>query len=263
MKNSQTINQELAKYGYVWPPTYKNILIQVWSQMETYFDEDEEVKTALWSSFKRYDVEMIGVVFITTKRTFTLESPEQNGTQIRYLPFDKYSIKKIEYQKSLTKGGLNYLLMKNDDFGNQITFACPNQDVTDHFIKILKGDVDIEVENLPPSDEDIEKVIESKNKSTEDKSEKTIPIAKSSKKEVEEVIDKDEKPMKENPLWVNAIENPEIKEVVSEIVPGKQPSKKAKRQLSYASKFKSKKWILWFLIPISLIIFGALSMILL
>src|SRR5699024_4340881 len=96
---------------------------------------------------------MIGIVFITSKRTFTLEVKDGTGVaNVRYLPFDSYSLEKIQFQPSSSDSGLNYVSLQNDSFGNGITFATPNRLVAEHFIETLSGKSNAIIEVLPESD---------------------------------------------------------------------------------------------------------------
>ncbi|AKU79558.1 hypothetical protein [Spiroplasma turonicum] len=250
MKSVTDIKQELESNGYNWLPNYKNIAERVWLKMETYFDEDEKVLSALWASFKRYEEEMIGIVFITSKRTFTIEvQDDYNSSQIRYLPFDSYSLQKILVQYSKTDSKLNYVSLQNDSFGNGITFATPSKKVLKHFIDTLRGVTGGDIEILPDSDEpllaenekeqlidkDLEKAKENKPHKFEEKHEEELPK------------------VKESNMWKKSSFVNEQKEVPIKIVPAKLPKQK-KKVSGYATKWKSKTWLLWFLIPLLLII---------
>ncbi|AKX33979.1 hypothetical protein SLITO_v1c03240 [Spiroplasma litorale] len=249
MKSVSIIKNELESNGYNWLPSYKNIYEKVWYNMETYFDDDESVLSALWASFKRYDEEMIGIVFITTKRTFTLEIIDnQNSTQVRYLPFDSYSLHKILVQYSKSDSKLNYLSLQNDSFGNGITFACPNKKVMKHFVDTLRGVTGGDIEILPDSDDPLLAKNEKEQLIDEDleKAKEVVPHKYEEKHE-------EQKPIQESDLWKKSSFVNEEKEVPIQIVPIKQ-EKKQKKVSEYASKWKSKLWLLWLLIPIFIIV---------
>ncbi|QBQ07573.1 hypothetical protein SGLAD_v1c03740 [Spiroplasma gladiatoris] len=248
MLSTYKIKQDLAKTGYNWFPNYKDILEKVWANMESYFDDDEEVQSALWASFKRYEDKNIGIVFITSKRTFTIETADSDAnTQVRYLPIDSYSLQKIQMQLAKS-GGLNYVSLQNDSFGNGITFACPNPDVVKHFVETLRGRSNAEIEILPESDEpllannEIKQVID-----------KDLNKAKENKPHKFEEKHEDKAPMKEHDLWRKAPPENIQKEVVIKVVPPKKVKPDKKKITGYASKWKSKLWLLWFLLPIGLI----------
>ncbi|QEH61714.1 hypothetical protein SCHIN_v1c05170 [Spiroplasma chinense] len=249
MRTSLQIREDLARTGYIWMPNYKDILVKVWANMETYFDDDESVESALWASFKRYDEEMIGIVFITTKRTFTIEVIDGNdNAQIRYLPFDSYSLQKIQLQLSKSGTGLNYVSLLNDSFGNGITFATPNKDVAQHFVDTLRGKTNGEIEKLPDSDDPLlaenekEQVIDENL----EKAEEIVPHK--FEKKHEEI-----KPMKEHDGWRKAPPDNRDKEIEIKIVPAKPEKPKKVKKDGYASKWQSKTWMFWFAIPISIV----------
>ncbi|AOG60281.1 hypothetical protein SHELI_v1c03260 [Spiroplasma helicoides] len=250
MKTSTDIKNDLAKNGYSWLPNYKNILERIWANMETYFDENEEVKSALWASFKRFDSPKVGIVFITNKRTFTVEGDDIDGShQIGYLPFDKYGIQKIQLQLAKTSAGMNYVSLQNDSFGNGITFATPNADVAKHFIDTLRGETDGEIEILPDSDDPL--LAENEKPQLIDEN---LEKSKEKPPHVRQKKHKEEKePMKAHDLWNRAPLSNKEKEVPIKIVPPKKVKPDKKIKTGYASKWKSKTWILWFLLPISFI----------
>ncbi|ARU91945.1 hypothetical protein SCLARK_001420 [Spiroplasma clarkii] len=152
MLEAAKIKQNLASNGYNWLPNYKNILTSVWAHIEVFFDEDETVQSALWASFKRDTEDYIGIVFITSKRCFTVECVE-NQTHVKYTPIQIYNLEKIQVQFSQSKTGLNYVSLVSDSFGNGTTFACPSQEVVNHFIDTLKGKTGSTIEFLPDSDD--------------------------------------------------------------------------------------------------------------
>lgn len=249
MKTSLEIVEDLAKNGYNWMPNYKNILEKVWSNMETYFNENEEVLSALWASFKRYDDDMLGVVFITTKRTFTLEVLDNDSnTQIRYLPFDSYRLEKIQLQLAKTPKRLNYVSLQSDSFGNGITFATPNKDVAKHFIDTLRGSTNGVIEILPESDDPLLANNEKEQVIDEDLEKAKEIVPHKHEKKHEEL-----KPIEENPNWRKAPPLNSQKEVEIKIVPPKKEKKPKIRKEGYASKWKSKLWLCWFLLPVGLI----------
>ncbi|QHX36565.1 hypothetical protein [Spiroplasma sp. BIUS-1] len=249
MKTSMQIKEELASQGYIWMPTYKDILQKVWYQTETYFDDDETVLSALWASFKRYEDDMVGVVFITTKRTFTLEILDNDSsTQIRYLPFDSYSLQKIQLQFAKNAGGLHYVSLQNDSFGNGVTFATPNREVAQHFVDTLAGRTNGEIEILPDSDNPLFAENEREQLIDENlnKAEEVVPHK--FEKKHEEI-----KPMKEFDGWRKA--PPEAKEKVVEIkvVPPKKVKPKKEKKGGYGSKWQSKTWLFWFILPVGVL----------
>ncbi|ASP28083.1 hypothetical protein SCORR_v1c03090 [Spiroplasma corruscae] len=249
MKSINDIKVDLEKNGYSWAPTYKNINEKVWSNMETYFDEDENVLSALWASFKRYEEDMIGIVFITSKRTFTIEVLDnENNTQIRYLPFDSYSLQKILVQYSKSDSKLNYVSLQNDSFGNGITFATPNKKVLKHFVDTLKGVTGGEIEILPDSDDPL--LAENEKEQLIDEN---LEKAKENKPRKREEKHEEQEKVQESPMWKKSSFNNEEKEVPLKLVIEKRP-KKSKLKSEYANKWKTKLWLLWFLLPISLIL---------
>lgn len=250
MKSSLDVRKDLAKNGYNWQPQYKEILTKVWSQMETYFDDDEEVMSALWSSFKRYDTEMMGIVFITSKRTFTLEvMDDQASNQCRYLPFDSFSLEKIQFQPSASKEGLNFVSLQSDSFGNGITFGTPNRQVAEHFIETLKGRTNGVIEVLPESDDPL-----LANNEREQVVDEEAPTAKENIDHKLEEKHEEEVPIQEQEMWRKAPAENYEKEVEIKIVPSKPPKPKKVKDGGYGSKFKSKLWLLWFLLPFGLIL---------
>ncbi|WP_342258431.1 hypothetical protein [Spiroplasma endosymbiont of Dioctria linearis] len=246
MKTSAKIKEELAQQGYIWLPTYKNILEKVWQHSETYIDEDEIVLSALWASFKRYDENMIGIVFITSKRTFTLEiSDDDSSTQIRYLPFDSYSLQKIQLQFSKNAGGLHYVSLQNDSFGNGITFGTTNREVAQHFVDTLSGRTNGDIEMLPDSDEPLLAENEREQFIDED-----LNKAKEKKPHKFEKKHEEIKPIKEFEQWRKAPPEAKDKNVEIKIVPPKKEKPKKDKKKGYGVKWKSKTWLLWFLLPI-------------
>ncbi|WP_339021567.1 hypothetical protein [Spiroplasma endosymbiont of Atherix ibis] len=246
MKTSTQLKEELASQGYIWMPNYKDILEKVWSQTETYFDEDEEVLSALWASFKRYEDEMIGIVFITTKRTFTLEILDNDTSkQIRYLPFDSYSLQKIQLQFSKNSGGLHYVSLQNDSFGNGVTFATPSREVAQHFVDTLAGRTNGEIEILPDSDNPLLAENEKEQAIDEDLNKVKEKIPHKFEEKHEEI-----KPMKEQEGWRKAPVEAKEKVVEIKVVPPKKVKPKKDKKGTYGSKWNSNLWLLWFLFPI-------------
>ncbi|AGR42022.1 hypothetical protein [Spiroplasma diminutum] len=246
MKTNMQIKEELASQGYIWMPAYKNILQRVWQHTETYFDDDETVLSALWASFKRYEDKMVGIVFITDKRTFTLEILDNDlSTQIRYLPFDSYSLQKIQLQFSKNSGGLHYVSLQNDSFGNGVTFGTPNKDVAQHFVDTLSGRTNGKIEILPDSDNPLLAENEREQVIDENLEKAKEVVPHKFEKKHEEI-----KPMKEFDQWRKA--PPEAKDKVVEIkvVPPKKVKQKKDKKGTYAEKWKSKTWLLWFLLPV-------------
>ncbi|AHI52730.1 hypothetical protein [Spiroplasma culicicola] len=249
MRTSLQIREDLASTGYIWMPNYKDILTKVWANMETYFDDDETVMSALWASFKRYEDEMVGIVFITSKRTFTLEVADNNlNAQIRYLPFDSYSLQKIQLQLSKSGNGLNYVSLLNDSFGNGITFATPNKDVAVHFVETLRGKTSGQIEVLPESDDPLLAENEKEQVIDEDLNKAKEVVPHKFEKKHEEI-----KPMKEHDGWRKAPPDNRQKDVEIKIVPAKEEKKKKVKSATYAAKWQSKSWLLWFLLPISIV----------
>ncbi|AGR41016.1 hypothetical protein [Spiroplasma taiwanense] len=250
MKSSIQIKKDLASQGYIWTPNYKDILEKVWAHTETYFDDDEKVLSALWASFKRYDEQMVGVVFITSKRTFTLEVVDNNiNSQIRYLPFDSYSLQKIQLQLSKTDNALSYVSLQNDSFGNGITFGTPNKKVAQHFVDTLRSKTNGKIEILPESDNPLLAENEKEQLIDEDLNKAKQVVPHKFEEKHEEI-----KPMKEHDGWRKAPVENKDKEVEIKIVPPKKPLKDKKiKATGYAKNWKSKMWLLWFILPISLI----------
>jgi hypothetical protein len=248
MKEISQIKKDLAANGYSWMPTYRDILPRVWSQMETYFDDDESVLSALWSSFKRYDEDMVGIVFITSKRTFTLEVQEHSqNANVRYLPFDSYSIEKIQFQPSATPEGLNYVSLQNDSFGNGITFGTPNRKVAEHFIETLAGRSNAVIEVLPDSDDpllaqnekeqvvdpDANKVQEREDHKFEEKHEEEVKV------QDQELWHKQD-PFMEKPVKIKAVK-------------AKKTKQERETTSRYGTKRKNYVWLLWFIFPLAFI----------
>ncbi|WP_338972934.1 PH domain-containing protein [Spiroplasma endosymbiont of Panorpa germanica] len=155
MKDIFKIREELEAKGWIWFPNYKNIEVKIWPNIETYFDNDETILSALWASFKRYDLEMVGMIFITDKRIFTLEIEDNNSTNnIRYVPIDMLKVDKVEFKKSVESDGLNSIHLQNDTYGNGIEFNTPNKKVAQHFLNTLAGISEIEIVEIndEPSD---------------------------------------------------------------------------------------------------------------
>ncbi|QGS51803.1 hypothetical protein [Spiroplasma tabanidicola] len=248
MLTTLQIKEDLAKAGYNWLPNYKDILEKVWANMEQYFDDDESVKSALWASFKRYEEPSIGIVFITSKRTFTVETADNGtNTQLRYLPFDSYSLQKIQMQLA-KNSGLSYVSLLNDSFGNGITFGCPNRNVVQHFVETLRGSSNAEIEILPESDDPL--LAENEKEQLIDENLNKVQENKPHKFEMKH---EDKTPMKEHDLWRKAPPENSQKEVEIKIVPPKKVKPDKQKLTGYASKWKSKLWLLWFLLPMGLI----------
>lgn len=97
---------------------------------------------------------MIGIVFITSNRMFTLELPiNSQNPMIRYVPSDRYSVEKIQYQPQSAPGEQNYVSLQNDSFGNGITFATRDKKPAEHFIETLSKHSNAIIEVLPESDD--------------------------------------------------------------------------------------------------------------
>ncbi|KAJ3619882.1 hypothetical protein Zmor_008715 [Zophobas morio] len=97
---------------------------------------------------------MIGIVFITSSRMFTLELPVNSANpMIRYVPSDRYSVEKIQYQPQSAPGELNYVSLQNDSFGNGITFSTRDKKAAEHFIETLSKNSNAIIEVLPESDD--------------------------------------------------------------------------------------------------------------
>lgn len=245
MLSTADIKKDLASNGYKWLPNYKSILTDVWAHAEMFFDEDESVQSALWCSFKRENVDFIGVIFITTKRCFTVECVE-NQSQVKYTPIQVYNLEKIQVQFAETNGKLNYVSLVSDSFGNGTTFACPNKDVVNHFIETLKGKTNGTIEFLPDSDDPLLAENEKEQLIDEDlnKAKEAPPQKKPPK--IEEI-----KPIEEFDGWRKETTIAEEKEVVIKKV-NKKKEKKVDPK-GYGSNFQSKLWLLWLLLPLVLI----------
>ncbi|AXK51094.1 hypothetical protein [Spiroplasma alleghenense] len=146
MKEIFKIREELAAKGWVWPPNYKDIETRIWPFIETYFDNDESLLSALWASFERFNSPMIGMIFITDKRIFTVEIDDDNiKNNIRYVPIDKFKIDKIEFKKAKSNEELNLINLQSDTYGGGIEFYTPNKKVAQHFLNTLSGISEIEI----------------------------------------------------------------------------------------------------------------------
>jgi len=239
LASSQILNN-LKNNGYNWLPDYKDILTKIWTRIEVFFNEDETVLSALWSSFKRNKTQYIGIIFITTKRCFTLEC-EENNINVKYTPLQMYNLEKIKVQFSKEKNSLNYVSLVNDAFDNGTTFACPNRQVVTHFIETLRGIINGEVEILPDSDNPllaenekeqfIDENLKKANQQVEHKIQKKYDKFEDTKK-IKEKPDKsfNQKKIKEKPIKFKKAKEEKVDE--------------------YANKWKSKLWIMWFLLPL-------------
>ncbi|AHI53719.1 hypothetical protein SSABA_v1c03070 [Spiroplasma sabaudiense Ar-1343] len=240
MKDIFQIRSDLEKNGWLWPPNYKDIEVKIWPNIETYFDAEETVLSALWASFDRFETPMVGMVFITDKRIFTIEiNDDAKSDNVRYVPIDSYRIDKIEYKKAKSDDDLNEINLLNDTFGSGVKFKTPNRKVAQHFLNTLGGVSDVEIVEV----DEVKKTVEPKTTSQIKKPE----VAKLTEKVIN--FEKPQPKIKQKPA-------PRTKPTIEETKPfekSKVKTQKTQKTLKTPTKkLNAKFW--WFTIPVAVLI---------